>query len=198
MNLYYTPGACSLADHIALLEADMKFNLVKVDLKTHQIDDGRALGEINRKNYVPVLEFDDGQVLTENIAILSFIADSHPSLLPPGALGRYRHLETLAFIATEIHKAFKPFFSANSSDEEKHRAARMIEGRLEIIEAQLNGHPCLFGRDATAADAYLFVMLMWAEKNNISIPDKLKVFSTRMRTRPTVHAALMTEGLVRP
>ena len=109
MILYYSPGACSLADHIALHEAGMKFDLVKVDLKTHKLDDGRSFTEINPKGYVPALQFDDGEVLTENVAILSMIADKYPALMAPGQFGRYRLLEMLAYISTEIHKSFKPF-----------------------------------------------------------------------------------------
>src|SRR5437868_6598020 len=109
MKLYLTPGACSLADHIALHEAGLDFDRVKVDLEAKRTEDGRDYSQINPKGYVPALEFDDGEVLTENIAVLSFIADRAPQLTPEVRLGHWRLLEMLAFISTEIHKSFKPF-----------------------------------------------------------------------------------------
>ena len=194
MILYYSPGACSLADHIALHEADMKFDLVKVDLNTHKLEDGGSFNDINPKGYVPVLQFDDGEVLTENIAILSVIADKYPALMVPGQFGRYRLLEMLAYISTEIHKAFHPLFSPEASQTEKGRAADTIGKKLEFISTQMKG-PYLFGDHPTVADAYLFVMLMWATKNRIPISEILQAFSDRMRSRPTVQVALKQEGL---
>ena len=194
MILYYSPGACSLADHIALHEADMKFDLVKVDLKKHQLEDGRSFIEINPKGYVPALQFDDGEVLTENIAILTMIADKYPALMAPGQFGRYRLLEMLAFISTEIHKAFKPLFSPDAGEAEKTKATITIGKNLGRIATQMKG-PYLFGEHASAADAYLFVMLLWAAKNKIPIPESLKALSDRMRSRPTVQVALKREGL---
>ena len=195
MILYYSPGACSLADHIALHEADMKFDLVKVDLKTHQLEDGRAFTEINSKGYVPALQFDDGEVLTEDIAILTMIADKHPALMAPGQFGRYRLLEMLAFISTEIHKAFIPLFTPDAAETEKKNAAVTIGKNLDFIATQMTG-PYLFGDNLTVADAYLFVMLLWATKNKIAFPETLHAFSDRMRSRPTVHVALKHEGLI--
>jgi glutathione S-transferase len=194
MKLYYSPGACSLADHIALHEAGMKFDLVKVDLKTHKLEDGQSFFDINPKGYVPALQFDDGKVLTENVAILSFIADRHPALDAQGELGRYRRLEMLAYISSEVHKAFHPLFDPAATDSEKKAAAETIAAKLKFISTQLKGH-YLFGADATVADAYLFVMLLWATENNLAVPDSLKAFSERMRTHPTVHIALKHEGL---
>ncbi len=195
MILYYSPGACSLADHIALHEADMKFDLVKVDLKSHKLEDGRSFTDINPKGYIPVLQFDDGAVLTENVAILSFIADQYPPLMTPGPFARYRLLEILAYLSTEVHKAFKPFFSPDATDAEKENARNRIKSRLDFISTQLKGN-YLFGENATVADAYLFVMLLWAGKNHIPISDKLKAFRERMNSRPTVQVALRQEGLI--
>ena len=194
MKLYYSPGACSLADHIALHEAGMKFDLVKVDLKTHKLEDGRSFLDINPKGYVPALELDDGEVLTENVAILSFIADRYPALDAEGELGPYRRLEMLAYLSSEVHKAFHPLFDPAATDAEKKVAADTITAKLKFISTQFKGH-YLFGADATVADAYLFVMLMWAAKNKLAVPDSLKVFGERMRTHPTVHIALKHEGL---
>jgi len=195
MKLYYSPGACSLADHIALHDADMKFDLVKVDLKTHKLDDGSPYTKINPKGYVPALEFDDGEVLTENVAILSYIADQNPALTPPGHLGRYRLLEMLAYVASELHKAFHPLFDPQASAAEKKKAGEALEEKLKLVAAQFTG-PYIFGPHATVADAYLFVMLMWAMSNKLAVPEKLKAFSEHMRARPTVHIALKHEGLI--
>jgi glutathione S-transferase len=194
MILYYSPGACSLADHIALHEADKKFDLEKVDLKTHKLADGRSFFEINPKGYVPALQFDNGDVLTENVAILCKIAETYPALMAPGQYGRYRLLEMLAYISTELHKSFHPLFSPDATAAEKKEAADAIAKKLEFVATQLKGH-YLFGQNATVADCYLFVMLMWAAKNKIAIPDVLKAFSERMRSRPTVQVALKREGL---
>ena len=196
MKLYYAPGACSLADHIALNEADMKFDLVKVDLKGHKLEDGRPFQHINPKGYVPALELDDGEVLTENVAILAFIADRYPALMAPGQYGRYRLLEMLAYIATEIYKAFHPLFDPLASEVEKKKAGETIAKRLSFVARKLVG-PYLFGEKATVADFYLFVMVLWAAKNKIAIPQPLKAFSEHVRTRPTVQVALRHEGLIK-
>jgi len=194
MKLYYSPGACSLADHIALHEAGLPFDLVKVDLKTHKLEDGRPYMEINPKGSVPALQFDDGEVLTENVAILAYIADQKPALLPSGALGRYRLLEMLAYIASELHKAYHPLFVSKSSEAEKSAARAVVESKLKFLATKLAG-PYLFGPHFSAADAYLFVMLTWAEKLNIAIPEKLAAFARQMRERAAVKLALTHEGL---
>jgi glutathione S-transferase len=130
MKLYYYPGACSLADHIALHEAGLAFDLVKVDLKTHKLEDGRSYAEINPKGSVPALQFDDGEVLTENVAILAYIADQKPASVPGGPIGRHRLLEMLAFIASEVHKAFHPLFVPQASEAEKKQAGSKVEKKL--------------------------------------------------------------------
>jgi glutathione S-transferase len=194
MKLYYSPGACSLADHIALHEAGVPFDLVKVDLKSHKLEDGRDYTEINPKGSVPALQFDDGEVLTENVAVLAYIADHNPAPVPSGPLGRYRLLEMLAFIATELHKAFHPLFAPNSTDAEKKQASATIEKKLKLVANKLRG-PYLFGAQPTVADDYLFVMLTWAAKLKVAIPDALEKFAERMRERPAVKLALSHEGL---
>ena len=194
MILYFTPGACSLADHIALHEANLPFDAVKVDLRSHTTEDGRDFVKINPKGYVPVLALEHGDLLTENVAILSWIADQAPALAPRGELGRYRLLETLAFISTEIHKTFKPFFTPGSTEADKATASEAITKRLALIAGQLNG-PYLFGQEVSVADAYLFVMLTWAKKNQVKIPEPLTVFFDRMSARPAVQLALKHEGL---
>jgi glutathione S-transferase len=197
MKLYYSPGACSLADHIALHEAGLKFDRVKVDLKTKRTEDGRDFSAINPKGYVPALELEDGQVLTENIAILSWIADQAPGLAPKGPLGRYRLLETLAFISTEIHKSFKPYFKPDASDAEKAAAGQQIGNRLSQLADRMTSDFVL-GDSMTVADAYLFVMLMWATRSGVSIPASLAAYSERLKARPAVRLSLEHEGLAQP
>ncbi|RUP08773.1 glutathione S-transferase N-terminal domain-containing protein [Hyphomicrobium sp.] len=194
MILYYSPGACSLASHIALEEAGMKFKLAKVDLKTHKLEDGRSYLDINPKGYVPALQFDDGQVLTENVAILSFIAGNYPGLMAPGQFGVYRLLEMLAFISSEIHKSFAPLFRNSATDTDKTAAAAKVREKFKEIAAQTKG-PYLFGEHATVADFYLFVMLLWAASNKIDFPKPLKTLFEHARARPTVDVALKQEGL---
>lgn len=137
---------------------------------------------------------DGGELLTENVAILSWIADRAPGLTPRGELGRYRLLETLAFISTEIHKAFKPFFTPGSTDAGKAKAGEAITKRLGLIAGQLDG-AYLFGQDVSVADAYLFVMLTWARKNGLEIPQPLTIYFDRMNGRPAIQLAIKHEGL---
>jgi glutathione S-transferase len=194
MKLYLTPGACSLASHIALHEGDVAFDAVKVDLKAKRTDDGREYLDVNPKGYVPALEFDDGEVLTENIAILSWISDRADLAGPAGELARHRLLETLAFISTELHKKFAPFFDPSATQMEKDRAAQVIGRRLRFLAAQMNDD-YLYGPDLSVADAYLFVMLTWAKKFGLTIPEPLELFFNRMADRPAVRMALEHEWL---
>jgi Glutathione S-transferase len=194
MKLYYAPGACSLAGHISLHEAAIDVELVKVDLKTKQTEDGEDYKLLNPKGYVPALVLDGGQILTENVAVLAWISQHGRLAEPVGELGSYRLLEMLAFISTELHKAFKPFFSPEASDEEKSRAGNAIAGRLTYLAQRWQGD-YLFGPEFSVADAYLFVMLLWAEKNGLAAPGPLRDFGERMKQRPAVQLALRHEGL---
>ena len=196
MKLYFAPGACSLADHIALHEAGLDFKRIKVDLKAHRTEDGGDYAKINPKGYVPALELDDGEILTENIAILSLVADKAPDLAPHGLLGRFRMLEMLAFVSTEIHKSFKPFFKPDATAAEKAAATDQLGKRFAYAAGQMKGD-YLFGR-FSVADAYLFVMCLWAQKNGLALPDPLPAFVARMKARPAVRLALEHEGLAEP
>jgi glutathione S-transferase len=194
MILYFAPGACSLADHIALNEAGLAYDLAEVDLKTHKTKDGGDYARINPKGYVPALALDEGGVLTENIAILAWVADQSPALAPGGPMGRYRQLEVLAYISSEIHKAFKPFFKPNASEADKAEAAKTITRRLDYLGRGLDGG-YLLGGQAGVADAYLFVMLTWAKRNGLALADPLPAYFERMIQRPAVGRALKEEGL---
>ncbi len=193
MKLYLTPGACSLAAHIALQEAGLVFDRIRVDLETKRTEDGSDYTKINPKGYVPALVLDDEQLLTENVAILSWVADRDPKLGPGGELGRTRLIEMLAFIATELHKPFgRYFFSA--SDVEKQAAEDAILRRLDFLAGRLRGD-YLFGSEFSVADAYLYVMLRWGQMKGLDLPEPLSAFAERMNTRPAVRLALQHEGL---
>ena len=194
MKLYYAPGACSLADHIALHEAGLSFEHEKVDLKAKKTESGADFTTINAKGYVPALTLDSGETLSENIAILDWIAQQAPQLAPGGAMGRTHLLEMLAYISTEIHKSFKPFF-AGASDEDKAKAGAMIVKRMDYLAERLGGD-YLFGADVSVADAYLFVMTLWAGKMGVSVPDKVAALRDRMMARPAVRTAMTHEGLM--
>ncbi len=193
MKLYLTPGACSLADHIAMHEAGLAFDRIRVDLRTRRTEDGRDFNEINPKGYVPALVLDDGQLLTENVAILTWAAERAPRLAPGGELGRIRLIEMLAFIATELHKPFvRSFFP--TSDREKEVAEQMIDKRLGFLADRLRGE-YLFGSEVSSADAYLYVMLRWARAKGLALPEPLPAFFERVEARPAVQQALQHEGL---
>ena len=193
MKLYLTPGACSLADHIALHEAGLEFDRIRVDLRTKRTVDGRDFREVNPKGYVPALVLDDGQLLTENVAILCWAAERDPKLAPGGAMGRIRLVEMLAFIATELHKPFVRHFFP-TSDAEKQVAEDAIRRRLGFVAGRLQGD-YLFGSECSVADAYLYVMLRWARMQTLDLPEPLPAFADRMEARPAVRLALQHEGL---
>jgi glutathione S-transferase len=193
MKLYYSPGACSLASHIALLEAGLDFELERVDLKSKLTETGADFTAINTKGYVPALVLGSGDIITENIAVLDWIATQAPALGLDGPLGRTQLLQALAYISTEIHKSFKPFFTG-ASEEDKAKAGMYINKRLRWLADRKVGK-YLFGNEPTVADCYLFVTLRWATKFNITIPEALAVLQMRMMERPKVQAAIEFEEL---
>jgi len=193
MKLYYAPGACSLASHIALLEAGLDFELERVDLKTKRTETGADFNTINPKGYVPARVLDSRDVVTENIAVLDWIASQAPNLGLEGAMGRTRLLQALAYISTEIHKSFKPFFTG-AGEEEKAKAEMYINKRLRFLADRKAGQ-FLFGNQPSVADFYLFVTLRWAAKFGIAIPDGLVTLRERMASRPKVAAAMDFEEM---
>ncbi|MDI3261792.1 MAG: glutathione transferase GstA [Fulvimonas sp.] len=200
MKLYYSPGACSLSPHIALRESGLPFELVRVDLKTKQTEDGRDYRSINPAGYVPCLELDDGRTLSEGPAILQYIADQSPAkhLAPAnGSFERYRLQQWLNFIATELHKNFSPLFKPDTSDEGKQAAVRTLGNRFEVVAAQLAQSPYLLGNEFSVADIYLCVVLSWTRYAGIDLAQwpALKAFVERVGSREAVRAALQAEGL---
>ena len=200
MKLYFSPGACSLAPHIALIEAGQGFTLEQVDLRTKQTAGGQDFTAINSKGYVPALAMKDGSLLTEGPAILQFIADLAPDrrLAPAnGTLERYRLMEWLNFISTELHKNFVPLFRPNSTEDMKEAARTGLRSRFAWVATRLEGDGFLIGSHFTVADAYLFTVLTWAAHVQVDLSPwpPLAAFAQRIAARPSVQQALREEGL---
>jgi glutathione S-transferase len=202
MKLYYMPGACSLAANIALREASLKFDLVKVDRQTKRAADGLDFNEVNPKGYVPALTLDSGETLTENVAVLQYIADRNPAakLAPAaGTMERYRLVEWLAFITSEIHKGFGPLFRKDAPDDTKNYARQNIATRAGWLNSNLGARSFLMGEQFTVADAYLFVVLGWGARVGIDLAQwpQLQGLVARVGARPNVIEALKSEGLAK-
>src|SRR5688572_7956644 len=202
MQLYFSPGACSLASHIVLREAGLPFDLKRTDVKTKKLEDGSDYNAVNSKGAVPALRLDDGQVLTEGPAILQYIADQKPeSRLAPksGTLERYRLQEWLNFITSEIHKSFSPLFNPTVDVKVKEYTTQNLEKKFDWLNAQLAGRKFLTGDNFTIADAYLFVVVNWTNFVGIDLArwPALKEFQARVAARPQVQEAMTAEGLIK-
>ena len=200
MKLYYAPGACSLSPHIVLREAGLDITLEKVNLRTKEVESGGNFLAINPKGYVPALELDGGEILTEGPAIIQYVADLVPEkkLVPPaGTLARARVQEWLNFIGTELHKSFSPLFNPATSDDAKAAARALIDRRLAFTASALDAQPYLTGDSFTVADAYLFTVLSWTGYVKVDITPwpSLGAYFERVKARPAVQAALAAEGL---
>jgi glutathione S-transferase len=200
MQLYFSPGACSLASHITLREAGLSFDLKRADTKTKKLADGSDFFAVNSKGAVPALRLDDGQVLTEGVAIMQYIADQKPDskLVPkPGTLERYRVQEWLNYITSEVHKGFSPLWNPNAHAEVKSYALANLEKKLDWTNQQLAGRKYLTGDTFTIADAYLFTVINWTYFLGIDLGKwpALKEFHERVAARPRVQEALDAEGL---
>ena len=202
MKLYYSPGACSLSPHIVLRESGLPFTPVLASTKTHKLADGTDYYTINPKGYVPLLELDDGQRLAEGPAIVQYIADKVPEkkLAPAyGTMERYRVMEWLTFIGTEIHKSFSPLFNPAVPEEAKTVFKQKVADRLKWVNTQLEGKHYLMGDQFTVADAYLFTVSRWSPIVGVDITGlaNLNAFIARVNARPSVQEALKAEGLLK-
>lgn len=201
MKLYYSPGRCSQAPHILLHELGLSHDSARVDLKTKKVEDGRDYSKINPKGSVPALELDSGEVLTENAVVLQYLGDRSGlgQVLPPiGDFRRYRVLEWVNYITTELHKSFAPLFSSDASDETKAFFKKQIADRFDFVEKQLGNGPFLMGETLTLPDFYLFVMTGWGEKTlGLDKWPGLKAFRERMLERASVRQVLKFEGLLK-
>jgi glutathione S-transferase len=201
MKLYYTPGACSLAPHIALREAGLQFDLDKVDLGTKKTASGEDFLKANPKGYVPALRTTQGNVLTEASVLVQYVADQKPeaNLAPKlGTMERYQMMEWLNFIATELHKGFGPLWNPNAPAETKEAAKTNLFKRFDTLEAHFANNDYLLGKQFTVADAYLFTVMNWANfhKLDMSKWSKLGQYLGRVAARPKVQEALKAEGLM--
>ncbi len=202
MKLFYSPGACSLSPHIILREAGQAFDLERVDGATKKTETGRDFKVINPKGYVPVLELDSGEILTEGAAIVQYVADTHgaANLAPKtGTLERARLQEHLNFVASELHKAFSPLFDPEAPDDQKKAAPANIGRRFDYVEPLFaDGRHYLLGNNFSVADAYLFVVAGWAKPTGIGLDrwPRLQAFHDRVGGRPAVKAAMTAEGLI--
>ena len=202
MKLFYSPGACSLSPHIALREAGLPFTLAQVSTKTHTLADGSDFYAINPKGYVPALQLDSGELLTEGPAIVQYVADQAPAsgLAPAaGTLARYRLIEWLNFISTELHKGFSPLFNPAMPEEAKALARTKLGEKLAWVDQQLEGHDYLMGAQFTVADAYLYTVSGWGKYVGVDIAPlkNLSAYVARVTARPAVQEALKAEGLIK-
>ena len=201
MKLYYSPGACSLSPHIALLEAGLPHDLVKVDLRAKKLENGDDFLAVNPKGQVPVLVLDSGELVTEGPVIVQMIADkaAGKNLAPArDSAERYKLLEWLNYVTTELHKNFGPMFSPVLSDDAKAFFKDRVMAKFKYLESQLAGRDFLMGKQFTVADGYLFTMLTWADrmKFDLSAMPNLLAYKARVGARPKVQEALTKEGLM--
>ncbi len=202
MKLYYSPGACSLSPHIVLREAGLAFEPVLASTKTHKLQDGSDYYAINPKGYVPLLELDGGERLSEGPVIVQYIADQVPEkgLAPAaGTMARYRLQEWLNFITSELHKGFSPLFNPAVPDDARPVFRKKLVERFTWVDGQLAGKSYLMGDAFSVADAYLFTVGSWAPHVGVDITGlaNLGAFMARMGARPAVQAALRAEGLLK-
>lgn len=202
MKLYYSPGACSLSPHIALLEAGLPYDLVKVDLKAKKLENGDDYLAINPKGQVPALGLDSGALVTEGPVIVQYIADqaAAKNLAPANGSDARRQLqEYLGFINGELHKNFSPLFQPVFDDEVKDFFKTRLMSKFKYLDGQLAGKDYLLGKDFSVADGYLFVMLKWADRMSIDLSEfkNLTTYKDRVAARPQVQAALEKEGLMK-
>jgi glutathione S-transferase len=201
MKLYYAPGACSLSPHIVARELGLPIQLQKVNTKDKSMEGGGDFWKVNPRGYVPVLELDDGDKLTEGPAIVQYLADQKPEagLAPKnGTKERYHLQEWLNFLTSEVHKQFSPLFKPNTPEDYKKIAKENLANRFKWMDQQLAGKDYLTGKQFTVADAYAFVLLGWTKPTQIGLSQwpNLQAFHKRVAARPKVKEAMQAEGLI--
>ena len=202
MKLYYSPGACSLSPHIALLEAGLPYDLVKVDLKAKKLENGEDYLAVNPKGQVPALGLDSGELVTEGPVIVQYIADqaAAKNLAPTdGSPERRKLQEILTFLNGVLHKNFSPLFQPVFADDVKDFFRTRLTAKFKYLDGQLAGHDYLMGKQFTVADGYLFTLLRWADahKLDLSMFKNLTAYKERVAARPKVQEALKKEGLMK-
>lgn len=199
MKLFYTPGACSLASHIALCESGLQFTTERVDLSNKKTEHGNDFYAVNPKGQVPTLQVEGNVILTEGVAIMQYVADLVPekNLIPEaGKIARYHAIEWLNYIATEVHKGFGPLFNPKTPDEYKAITQAKLKAQLKYLDGILAKQMYILGDHFTVADGYLFTVLSWSKYAQIDLEEYPAVFEfmARVRDRPAVQAALKAEG----
>ena len=202
MKLYYAAGACSLSPHIVALEAGIPVELIKVDNKAKRTASGEDFLHINPKGYVPALQLESGELLTEGPAIVQYLADLKPEtgLAPAnGTTARYRLQEMLGYINSELHKSYSPLFKPDTPDAVREERQAYLRKRYAFLEQRLAKHDWLIGDQFTAADAYLFTVTNWAQHVKLDLSDfpAIVAFQQRVASRPKVQSALQAEGLLK-
>lgn len=202
MKLYYAPGACSLAPHILMHEAGIPVELERVDNKAKTTQSGENFWDVNPKGVVPVLKLDDGQRLTEAVAILLYLAEKKPGsgLMPKhGTMDYYRMMEWLNYVSSEVHKQFTPLFKESTPDEYRPLAKKNLHAAFTLLDKHLAGKPFLLGDKLSVADIYLFVVANWARFQDIDMAQwpNLKAYLAGIRERPGVQKAMKAEGLIK-
>ena len=200
LKLFFAPGACSLAPHLILLQLGLPFTAERVSLRTKLTKDGVDYRTINPKGQLPALELDDGKLLTENAAVLQYIADQAPEsgLAPaPGSFARYQLMEWLSYLSTEVHKRFSPMFSPGCTDEIREAAWRSLAAPLTYLAGKVDGARYLMGEQFTVADAYLFAILNWIGFAKFTMNDwpTLQAYHARVAALPAAQEAMKHEGL---
>ena len=192
MKLYYSPGACSLASHIALIESGLDHETVKVDLGQHKTEHGEDFYQISPRGYVPAIETDEYGLVTENAAVLPFLAQKMGAL--PDGEAHWRLHEWIGFIGTEIHNAYGPLFGGAEGDA-KEKAKKTVAKKYQLAETLMDGREWLVGSSPSVADNYLFVTLLWADKFGVDLPQSLVAYRERHLQREAVKKAMADEGL---
>jgi len=202
MKLYYAPGACSMAPHIVATEAGLKLDLIKVDIPNKKTADGGDFWKVNPKGYVPALQLDDGQILTEVGVIIQYLADQKPDsglAAKPGSMERYHQMEAVNFAATEVHKQLGALFNPKMTPDMKEVQLGVIERRFNALEKALEGKQYIMGDKFSIADAYLFTVLNWTNPLKVDLAKwpNIQGLMARVGARPKVQETLKAEGLVK-
>lgn len=197
MKLYYSPGACSLSPHIVAFELGLPVQTIKTDVRAKKLENGEDFFKVNPKGQVPTLQLDNGEILTEGVAIVQYMASLAPEkkIIPEG-FAKFRQLEWLNFISTELHKGFSPLFG-DASPEVKEKAIGNLTKKIQLLEPTLTKGQYLMGDTFTAADAYAFTVLSWGAHVKIPMPKFAQDYLGRVAARPAVQAALKAEGLAK-
>ncbi len=197
MKLYYAPGACSLSPHIVALELGLPVEAVKTDVRNKVLPNGESFLKVNPKGQVPTLQLDNGEILTEGVAIVQYLASLKPEkkMIPDG-FAKFHQLEWLNFISSEVHKGYSPLFRENT-EEVKIAARSNLTMKFNYLETALTKNTFLMGDTFTCADAYLFTVLSWSGHVKLELPKFIQEYLSRVSARPAVQAAMKAEGLTK-